>query len=243
MHIRLFMALAATLVVVFSAGVASAHPISAACLAGPGSPTCFRPNLIITGDSNVTIPPLFVEVVQDGSDIILSMQANLAATTEFIGNVRMNLDPSIDPDSLTFTFLDGTTDIDVPNDVHITTAANGISQPPSPPGTGGFDIGFDFPPPPGNTVFDGNELIEWTVTCTGTNCDQFGVTSFNFVNSGGFRICTHVQGVPGEGEGSTLVCGTPGSNNVPEPATLALLGAGLLGFGFIGKRISSTTRT
>lgn len=234
-------ALVLALAVVFSAGVASAHPISAECLAGPGSPTCFRPNLIVTGDQNVTIPPLFVEVIEVSGDIILSMQANLLGTTEFIGNVRMNLDPNIDPDSLTFTFLDTTSDVD-PNDVVITTAANGINLPPPANSAGNFDIGFNFPPPPGTEKFDGNELIEWTVTCTGTNCGQFGVTSFNFVNSGGFRICTHVQGVPGEGEGSTLVCGTPGSNNVPEPATLALLGAGLLGFGFIGKRMSITTR-
>ena len=242
MRLRMVAALAVVAAALLFTGVASAHPISAGCVAGPGSPTCFRPNLIVTGDPAVTVPPLFVEIVDDGG-VILSIQANLAGTDEFIGNVRMNLDPDIDPTALTFTLLDENTDSEIPVPV---LGANNVNLPPSPAGLGAnnFDIGFNFNIPPGNTKFDGTELVEWRVTCDATkdaDCSTFGVTSFNFTNAGGFRICTHVQGVDtaspnSNGAGSTLVCGTPGSNQVPEPATVALLGAAAVGVSAVMRR-------
>ena len=242
MKFRTVAALAGVTAALLFTGVASAHPISPGCVAGPGSPTCFRPNLIVTGDPAVTTPPLFVEIVDDGG-VILSIQANLAGTDEFIGNVRMNLNPDIDPTALTFTLLDENTDSEIPVPI---LGENSVNLPPPAGGLGAnnWDIGFNFNIAPGNTKFDGTELVEWRVTCDATkdaDCSTFDVTSFNFTNAGGFRICTHVQGVDtsspnSNGAGSTLVCGTPGSNQVPEPGTVTLLGAAAIGLSTLMRR-------
>jgi PEP-CTERM motif len=239
MRLTRVLALTAAMVALLAGGVA-AEPISDACKAA-GSATCFQPNLIITGDTGVTLPPLFVEVTNQSGTVVLSMQANFPTTDEFIGMVEMNLDPAINPDALVFTLRDTTSDIAF-SDIVITTGTNAINLPPS-AGLGGFDIGFDFPPPPGTAKFDGEELIEFNVTCDAsidpTGCALFTTTSFNFAQSDNFRICTHVQGVTGgDGQGSTLVCGTPRSNNVPEPGTIALLGAAATGLAVLIRRKS-----
>ena len=239
MTLRKFVGVIAAVATVFVGAVAAQAdvvPVSQACIDGPGSPTCFRPSLHIGSDPTANLIPLFVEVSGPhvaGTEATISMLANTEGE-EFITLVLMNLDPAIDAGDVSIAFHASSDPGITAANVDIALSNDGENG----DGFFGFDVSFNFDNQPG-TRFDNSDTITFVVNCDGPTCGSFSTTSFNFTEQSGqgnsgagdFRICARVQGVGENGDGSDKVCGTPGSDNVPEPGSLLLLGTGLLGLG------------
>lgn len=94
-------------------------------------------------------------------------------------------------------------------------------------GDGLFDILITFPNSGADRLTPG-ETITFTMTATGLTSDSFLVFSCSACpgagGNGPFRIAAHIQGTASSGGGSVWI-----AEEVPEPASMLLLGSGLAG--------------
>ena len=168
-------------------------------------------------------PPWLTATFDDGGSpgqVALTMSTSGLISSEFVTEWDFNLDPSFDPTSLTITYLSG---------VEAQSLRQGLDAYQA-DGDGKYDIEFSFFSGPPSKRFNKDLTSVYDIT----GISSLTANSFNFLSKsagghGPFYSAAHVQGIdPADASKSGWVApsGTP---PIPEPGTLLLLGAGLVG--------------
>jgi hypothetical protein len=171
-------------------------------------------------DAAIGEAQLSVYVVQSDDDVIFAFR-NIGPEASSITQVYFDDDSSL---------LDEILSLDEGPGVSFHVGAN----PPNLPGgntvgfTSDFSIGPDAPVQPNGV--NPNEYLDVLFSLeTGALFSQVIAD----MESGALRIGIHVQGYTSEGSESFV---THNTNSIPEPATMLLLGSGLIGFAVVGRK-------
>jgi hypothetical protein len=185
------------------------------------------PNDFSGSGANVS-GPFTVTLTDVGGGVQMSVDTSGLSGSEFVSGLYLNFDPTLAIGSLTAGYTSGI----AADSVQIATDCCKAD------GDGLYDILFSYPTS-GNTLGD-NDTSVYLFAYSGAG--TFNISSFSFISTpdggnGPFLIAAHVQSLAG-GK-SAWVYGTPTTatpttentpttGNTPEPASLLLLGMGLL---------------
>ncbi|RJQ55610.1 MAG: PEP-CTERM sorting domain-containing protein [Nitrospiraceae bacterium] len=156
-----------------------------------------------------------------GSVMLTMSTANLTGT-EFVSTWSFNLNPALNPVSLNFAYSSGEMFSSLTQGVNCCKAD----------GDGFFDISFNF----NNGAFTSGETSVFNITGIPT----LTALDFDFLSLGsgnspdGLKTAAHVQSIGVDGNDSGWITGE--TTVVPEPGTVFLLGAGLVGLGLYGRK-------
>jgi hypothetical protein len=134
--------------------------------------------------------------------------------TEKIGEVYFNLDPALNPNQLGFT-----NPTIVSGQFEIPSISKGYDSCKA-DGDGLYDFSFTFS---GGAAlaFNGGDAVKYTLTLAGLTSDSFNFTSAHGGGEGEYITAAHLMAL---GTSNNSVWAT-----IPEPATMTLLGLGVMG--------------
>lgn len=150
--------------------------------------------------------------------VILTLVASGLTGTEFVTEWDFNLNPSLDPNQLSF----------VPNPGSANSISTGVNAFKA-DGDGRYDIQFLFPTN-GSDRFGAGDVAIFKISLTDITANSFNFLSFPDGGHGPFLSAAHVQGIGDDGKDSGWVA------PVPEPSTMLLLGFGLVGIAAFGRK-------
>lgn len=156
--------------------------------------------------------------------VTLSLEANLSSG-EFIDNFYFNLDPNLHPI----------------NDLSISTPyapeLSGWVRGPDcckADGDGFYDVQLNFYNSGANR-FDATDIVTVYLIGNGITASSFDYLSAPGGGKGPFLAASHVQGTGAGNQDSGWIAPSNGTTQIPAPASMLLLGIGLLGLGFARK--------
>jgi len=179
----------------------------------------FTLGTVINGDSPTSTPPWLTGTFANGpgaDTVTLTLKVSLNVASEFIDEVKFNLDPAIVPSSVTITQSSGTTATAI---LHTTQNAQDLNGGGN--GAKGFDIEIEWPTANNADRFDGTETAVFTLVRTGLT-----ESSFNFTNTltqgqntldGGLHMAAHVQGIPTDNGTTSGAIADPDTSENPKP--------------------------
>ncbi|MCG6936815.1 MAG: VPLPA-CTERM sorting domain-containing protein [Gammaproteobacteria bacterium] len=178
-------------------------------------------------------------VIDDGGtsgSVTMTLTASSTIGSAIITDVYLNLDPSLDPTLLSFTYDGSSTGPAASGggDNGISTGVDGFQA----DGDGLYDINFNFPPPPGSpgSAIDFGEVVIYTITSTeAITASSFGFLSAPGGGEGPFYAAAHFQKT-GTNNNKSAWEGADTVTTVPVPAAVWLFGSGLIGLVGVARR-------
>ena len=148
---------------------------------------------------------------------------------EYVGNWYFNFDPSLNPDYLLFEYDSYNSTIEPDQ---ISTGVNEFKA----DGDGSYDIRFEFPKSSANR-FGVDDIAVFNITYN----DMITADSFYHLSEEGggndtWYAAAHVQSIGQDDQYSGWIAPSGGTAPIPEPATMLLLGTGLIGLAGIGRK-------
>jgi hypothetical protein len=202
---------------------------AALCPVGARATLLMSLNATFNGAQPTSTPPYLAaafSTVVPGT-VHLSLTSSLGTSSEFFPAVAFNVSPTITPSSLLITPFTGNSGFTNPT-VHA-TADNAQNLPGGGTQGSGFDVLLSFSTAPATALFNGTDIANFLITGVPTLTEN----DFKFLNTptqgAPLLIAAEVQGIPCAGGPNCVAGFTSGAVTVPEPASMALLGFGLLG--------------
>lgn len=153
--------------------------------------------------------------------------------TEFISGFYMNFDkPGLLPSGLSIAPAGGV----VPSTIPVATDDTNANAQFKADGDGFFDIRFDY----NNGAFTAGLSSLFTITGAGITTDDFVAPSAPGGGNGEWFAAAHVQGIGATGNDSGWIAAGPPEVDpnieIPEPASLGIIGMGMMAMGFVALR-------